>query len=360
MEVINALRWSWMNVLDHRRATLLREKFGSLDKAIEAVSEELLKALGCRDDTILRALTRMEEFDPDAYAAELERRDVTLCSIEDDAYPRILKEIADPPVFLYGRGDWSVLDQPMIAMVGTREMSAYGKRVAEAFVAPFVHAGFVTVSGLAIGIDAAVASETIAARGRTVAVLGQGLGSIYPKTNARLAGDIVKHGGLLLCEAPLDAIPDKHTFPARNRIIAGLGVGTIVLEGGEKSGSLITADLALDYGREVFAVPGQIFDPGYAGCHRIISRGTAALVTSPEDVLNALGVITSTREATASYVPHNEQEAAVYAALTAMPQRANDLAERTQMPVGELNATLTMLELSGAARSIGGGQWVRG
>jgi DNA processing protein len=200
--------------------------------------------------------------------------------VADDVYPTQLKTIDDPPIFLYYKGSLEITKQPCIAAIGTRTMSAYGDRVTEAFVPPLVRAGMVTVSGLAYGIDAAVAKETLLAGGNTIAVLGHGLGMISPKAHRMLADDIVTHGGLLLSEFPLDVRPDKYTFPARNRIIAGLSLGALILEATEDSGSLITADLALDYNRDVFAVPGNVFDPNYAGCHALIRKGSAQLVTT--------------------------------------------------------------------------------
>jgi DNA processing protein len=239
-------------------------------------------------------------------------------------------------------------------------MSAYGKRVTQEFVPAFVRARVITVSGLALGIDAEVARETLAAGGKTVAVLGNGLGSVFPQSNARLAEEIVKRGGLLLSEFPLDTPPDKFTFPARNRIIAGLSLGTIVLEAPEGSGALITADLALDYGREVFVVPGQIFDPNYAGCHGLISRGHGKLVHSPTEVLADLGIIAPEAGKHTVYTPQNEDERVILDVLTTMPQAMDDLVGRTKLPVAAVSSALTMMELAGAARNVGGNQWVRG
>jgi len=358
MDRTAALTWSWLHLLTKKRADMLKGAFGDLDRALGAIGEEFLTKLGCRGDTVMKVLNRLEEFDVDQYEAELKKRDVHFLTIEDDAYPSRLKEIGDPPMFLYYRGDLTILDQPCIALVGTRKISPYGQRVAEAFVGPIVAAGVVTVSGLAEGIDAVVARETMRAGGKTVAALGHGLASIFPAKNARLAEEIVKGGGLLLSEFPLDTTPDKFTFPARNRIIAGLSLGTIVLEAGEGSGALITADLALDYGRDVFAVPGQIFDENFIGCHQIISRGLAKLVTTPQDVLQEVGIVAADRS-TSSFTPRSNQEAKVHGALTTMPQSVGDIAQRAGLAAGPVNATLTMLELSGAAKTVGNGQWVK-
>jgi len=352
-----ALTWSWLNVLTKKRYDVLQDVYGDLDAALEHISEELLKSLGCREETIFKTLNRLEEFDAESYEKELKKRDIAFLSIEDACYPETLNNVPDQPIFLYYQGDLEILDQPCLALVGTRVMSGYGKRVVEEFVPPLISAGVVTVSGLAHGIDAHVASETLAAGGKTVAVLGHGMAAIYPKSNAKLARNIVESGGLLLSEFPLDSAPDKYTFPARNRIIAGLSLGTIVLEAGEGSGALITADLALDYGREVFAVPGQIFDPNYDGCHREIARGHAKLVTSPVEVLQEVGIIAP--ESQKVYKPQSEEEGAVYESLTTMPQSVGDLSDRSKLSVGALNSTLTVLELQGAAKKVDQGCWVR-
>ena len=354
------LTWSWLNVLTKKRYDPLLEAYGSLEEALNQLNQQVLKALGCRDETVLSVLNRLSEFDPQAYEKELAKRNLSVLSIEDEAYPSLLQQIADPPIFLYYKGDLDVLDQTCLALVGTRDMTSYGKRVTEMLVPDLVRAGLVTISGLAYGIDTQVAKETLAAGGRTVAVLGHGLGSLHPRSNVKLAEDILEKGGLIVSEFPLDAPPDKYTFPARNRIIAGLSKGTVVLEAGEGSGALITADLALEYGREVFAVPGQIFDPHTAGCHSYIAQGRAKLVSSAADILEDFGVVMSPKSLqSSSYVPQNDAEKAVLKALTTMPQSAGDLQERSGLQTATISSTLTMMELSGAAKNTGNGLWIK-
>ncbi len=358
MDRTTALTWSWLNVLTSKRLEALLKVYGDMTKALQHLDEPLLRELGCRDETVYATLNRLDEFDPASYEQELRKRDLSFMTIDDPGYPTHLREIPDAPVFLYWRGDLAILDQPTIALVGTRAMSDYGQRVAGEFVPKIVQAGFVTVSGLALGIDAAVARETMAASGKTVAVLGHGLGKIYPVENARLAEEIVEKGGLYLSEFPLDAIPGKYTFPARNRIIAGLSLGTVVLEAPLGSGALITADLALDYGREVFVVPGPIFDSNYAGSHQMLGKGHAKLVSSAADILSELGVVA--REVSQeTYDPKSAAEAALLNVLTTMPQTADDLMERSGLPAAQVASALTMMELAGAVAQAGHGQWVR-
>lgn len=360
MNVQTALTFSWLNFLTKKRYDALLKKYGSLDHALPHLTPELLTALGCREETIFIILNRLEEFDSEAYQKELERRGIRCLGFDDPHYPSALQSIPDPPIFLYVKGDLTVLHRPCIGLVGTRSMSSYGKRVAEYFVPSLVHAQLTTVSGLAEGIDATVAHETIRSGGKTVAVLGYGPSQILPSSNTRLAQDIIKSGGLIVSEFPLDIPPGKHTFPARNRIIAGLSLGTVIIEAPLQSGALITAELALEYGREVFAVPGNIFDPNFAGCHQIISTGQAKLVTRPEEVLEELGILSPLSiNKTPLYQPKNTTEEAILTILTSLPQPIDDIVQKANLPPAEINATLTMMELVGAVKDTGGGQWVK-
>jgi DNA processing protein len=289
----------------------------------------------------------------------VQSKGVEVVSIEDDAYPRLLKETADPPVFLSYRGDLSVLDHPCVALVGSRAMSPYGERLAEWLTPDLVRAGCTTVSGLAFGVDAVVAQATLDHGGRTVAVLGSGLGAVSPKTNERLAEAIVKNGGLVASEYPFGDIGQPFMFPARNRVIAGLSLATVVVQAPAKSGALITARLALEDNREVLACPGPLFDPSMEGCNDLIADGHAQLLRSADDVLKTLGIVASAAAPDAPAPSFADPgEAAVHAALTTLPVTIDDLAERTGKPAGELAGILTMLELGGHASKVGAG-WVR-
>ena len=358
MQRNTALTWSWLNVLSKKRYDALLEKFGDLDEALENINAVLLKELACKADTVEWALEKLETFDPNAYEKELSELELSFITIEDEKYPKSLREIPDAPVFLYYKGSLGILDKPCIACVGTREMSAYGKRVVEEFIPTLVRSGVTTVSGLALGIDAKVASETLSNQGNTVAVLGHGLGEIYPKFNRKLSEDIVESGGLIISEFPLDQAPEKFTFPARNRIIAGLSLGTIVFEAGKGSGALITSDLALDYNRDVFIVPGQIFDKNFAGCNQAITEGKGKSVSSAKEVLEELGMIASNKPQI-HFIPENEIQGVIFEALTGMPQSVDDLMEKSALQSSVINATLTVLELRGIVKKAGGGLWVR-
>ncbi len=351
-----ALLWSFLNVLTRQRYEAVLTVFGSLAAAASEVDGEFLRRLGCREETVEAALKRLDDFSPDREEALLHEKNIDFHLISDERYPARLEEIGDAPPFLYTRGDLCALDRTCVGLVGTRKVSSYGKQVAREFVSPLSRAGIVTVSGLAEGIDALVADETMAASGTTVAVLGHGLGTVYPATNRHLADRIVESGGLLVSEYPYSLGPAKHMFPARNRIIAGLSVATVVLEAPEESGALITADLALEYSRDVYAVPGRITDPGFAGCHSLIARDRARLVSSAGDLLQHLGF---EERAVSRYRPQDEIESALLRALTHVPRRSDELIAETGLDPGSVASALTMMELAGGARNVGGGEWVR-
>lgn len=358
MQPETALLFWWLHCLNKKRYDALVERCGTLDAALGELSPALLKAIGLKQDSIEKLFARLEEFDAERSLPRFRDAGIGVVSIEDDAYPRLLKETADPPVFLSYRGDLSTLDHPCVAVVGTREMSDYGRRVTEWLVPPLIRAECTVVSGLAYGIDAVAAQCAIDRGGRTVAVLGSGFGQLYPKQHDRLADAIVASGGLLLSEYPYDELPNQHAFPERNRVVAGLALATVVVEAPERSGSLITARLALEENRDVFACPGPLFDPKSEGVHRLIAEGQAQLLRSPDDVLRTIGVVAPSSATRKHFAPSSPGEASVYAHLTSMPIAMDDLVARTGKTAGELAAALTMLELAGAAAKAGGG-WVR-
>ncbi|MFN7096767.1 MAG: DNA-processing protein DprA [Gammaproteobacteria bacterium] len=203
--------------------------------------------------------------------------------LKDAAYPALLKEIQDPPAILYALGNLDLLQTPQIAMVGTRKPTINGRETAKQFAAYLAKAGFTITSGLALGIDGASHEGALQAGGNTIAVLGNGFDHIYPKTHQQLYANIARHG-LLLSEFEPSVGPRAENFPKRNRIISGLSLATLVVEAAVKSGSLITAHLASDQGREVFAIPGSIHNPQARGCHALIKNG-AKLIETVDDVL---------------------------------------------------------------------------
>lgn len=270
-----------------RAATKLLERFGSADSVFHARRTEL-ESLRLRPETIESILKR--EFHEKA-VEEFERvkqfgGDVLI--LDDGSYPNLLREIADPPITLYVRGDWQAcLDQPCVGVIGSRNCSTYGKNASEMLARELAARGITIVSGLARGIDTSAHRGAIEGKGRTIAVLGTGLDSVYPKENTRLVDEILDSGGAVVTQFPLGTPPLKDNFPYRNRIISGLSLGVLIVEASERSGSLITARLAMEQNREVMAVPGNITSGNSYGTNYLIKAG-AKLVQQWQDVVTEL------------------------------------------------------------------------
>lgn len=264
-----------------RVVTRFVNKLGSARAAWQAAEEELAAAWPGAASQALLALRRKRPGLPEEIAKACAEKKISVCTPTDEVYPSLLREIFSPPPVLFYRGRLEP-QAPRLAMVGARRASAYGRHVAEEIAAALAEQGVTVVSGAARGIDTASHKGALA-KGRTVAVLGCGLDIVYPRENARLLAEIAE-AGAVLSEYPPGTRPLAPFFPARNRIISGLSRGTLVVEAAEKSGSLITAELALSEGRDVFAVPGSIYSAVSCGCHRLIQEG-AKLVTSAADIL---------------------------------------------------------------------------
>lgn len=276
---------------------------------------------------------------------------------DDPRYPALLSKIYHPPKTLYLSGELPPADAICFAVVGTRTMTPYGKQITHEVVTELVRHGIVIVSGLALGIDGEAHRAAVQAGGRTVAVLGSGIddASIYPRTHRGLARQIVGSRGAVISEYPPGTPPTKYSFPERNRIIAGMSVGVLVIEAREGSGALITAQFALDEGREVFAVPGPVTSPTSYGPHLLISRG-ASLVTNGRDILEVLGI---TPKQSAPAPPLEGIEARIFAALTREPQHIDALADATKLDIATLIATLAVMEMKGIVRNVGGMRFVQ-
>lgn len=279
-----------------------------------------------------------------AALAWLEQPGHHLLCWDEPNYPALLGELADAPPLLFVAGDPALLEQPQLAMVGSRRASRPGLDNARAFARSLAGGGFVITSGLALGIDGAAHQGALDAGGRTVAVLGTGLQRLYPQRHLHLAEAIVEGGGALVSELPLDCPPQAGNFPRRNRIISGLALGVLVVEASPSSGSLITARLAAEQGREVYAIPGSIHHPGARGCHQLIRQG-ATLVESVEDVLEGLR---GWRQLAPADLPAAAPAShPLLAALLAAPMTSEALAAEAQLPLAQLLAQLTDLELDG-------------
>ena len=275
-----------------RLRQLLLERFGS-PQAVFAASPKEIAGIGRIGQSIAQAI-------PELARSSIAEEVIALCQTEgvriiiegDDEYPGLLSRIHDPPGVLFVRGGFEPCDALAVAIVGARHATGYGRRVASQLAGGLARAGYTVVSGLARGIDAAAHRGALDAGGRTIAVLGSGVLEVYPPEHAGLADEVIRQGALV-SEAPPRAFPQRGSFPSRNRIVSGLGLGTVVVEAADRSGALITARLAGEQGREVFAVPGPIDSRMSRGCHGLIRDG-AKLVESVDDILEELGPLFET------------------------------------------------------------------
>ncbi len=295
-----------------------------------------------------------------ALAARAEKLGIlgtSLVSMGEAAYPGTLTEIAQPPVLLYYRGSL-VGDELALAVVGTRKISGYGRVVVPQLLEPVVRAGITIVSGLAFGVDAASHEVALGAGRRTVAVLGSSVdeASVYPREHVLLSERILECGGLLISEYPPGTPAFKHHFIARNRLIAGLSQGVLVVECDEQSGALITARHALDQGRTVYAVPGPVYSPVSAGPNRLIKDGATA-VTSAADLLEDLRVVAPAVGETAG--PLSPLEELVLEAVGFEPRHSDEITQSLGLPPGQVAGTLVLLELNGRIRDLGSSRYVR-
>jgi DNA processing protein len=274
-------------------------------------------------------------------------------TIADAIFPQSLLNTADPPLLLYVKGDLQLLNQPALAIVGSRNATAQGKRNAEAFAQAASDAGLCVVSGMAQGIDTAAHVGGLQGLGSSIAVVGTGLDKVYPASNRELAHRLAQSGAIV-SEFPLGTPPLAANFPRRNRIISGLSLGCLVVEASVQSGSLITARMALEQGREVFAIPGSIHSPQSRGCHQLIKQG-AKLVESAQDILEELGqsIVGGSR------APQTEPQHPLLSHLGFDPVDSGTLAQRSGLTIAELSAILLQLELAGHIASLPGGLYQR-
>jgi len=326
-----------------KRFAKLLEAFGSASKAISAPASAW-RSLGL-PAACAEARRCPTVRDGASHAMRwLERPGQHLLMWDQADYPALLAQIPDPPPLLFVAGDAQILEKPQLAMVGSRRASRPGMDTAAAFSRSLAGAGFVITSGLALGIDAAAHQAALDVGGLTVGVLGTGLENFYPQRNQQLAEAMMASGSAVLSEFPLDAGPTPSNFPRRNRIISGLSLGVLVVEASVASGSLITARLAAEQGREVYAIPGSIHHPGARGCHQLIRDG-AVLVETIEHILEALRgwqhVSPSTDSANADHP--------LLALLHAAPHTSEALADSSGWALPRVLAALTELEMDGRA-----------
>lgn len=338
----------------------LKRAFSNFEKAFKSNLDKLIKA-GIDDNIAMEFISERSKIEPEKEWEKLEKENITVITIDDLTYPPLLKEIYDPPALLYIKGRWEKgLDEFPLAVVGTRQITPYGRQTVLEIVAPLAQAGISIISGLAIGIDAAAHEAALGQNGRTIAVLGSGLDeeNIYPTRNRQLAHRIIEKGGAVISEFPTGTLPLRHHFPIRNRIISGLSLGTLVIEAAEDSGSLITARSALEQNREVFSIPGSIFSPISIGPNNLLKMG-AKVVTEAQDILDALHLEKAEEFIeNKKILPDTAEEAAILNILTREPQHIDEIIKKTSLPSYLASSTLTLMEMKGKVRNLGGMMYV--
>ncbi|MBI2439595.1 MAG: DNA-protecting protein DprA [Candidatus Moranbacteria bacterium] len=365
--------------MDHRYLHALTLLFGannqSLIETLRSVPDT--KTLWFLSDTELSSLKTINEkirerilseratIDPDQEWDRLLKNDIRAVTKQDASYPSLLKEIPDAPTLLYIRGSYDFsLHQPMVALVGSRKHTAYGEQVAYQLAKELSQTGIVVVSGLAFGIDTLAHQAALATNKETLAVMGNGLADpfLYPKSNVSLAKKIIERGALI-SEYPPETQAQNYTFPARNRIIAGMTLGTVIIEAAEKSGSLITASLALEYNRDVFTVPGSIFSPASVGTNDLLKKG-ARPVTSVRDILEAFPeLIVIPKKNSSLPCPLEDslspEEKNILVILSHEPLHVDKIIKAARLETSSANSILALLEIKGLARNIGGMNYIR-
>ncbi len=332
--------------------TQIENYFGDIEKAWNASLDEFKKA-GLDDNTINSIAQWKPRISLDAELEKLEKHNIQVFNYHEDSYPFRLKEIHDFPPLIYIRGSILSADEYCLAVVGTRTPSVYGRQLTEEIVTELSQNKITIISGLAKGIDTIAHQSALNAGGRTIAVMGGGLDSVYPAENTNLARSIIKNGAMISEYAP-GIKPKPENFPRRNRIMSGLCLGVLVIEAGETSGSLITAHLAFEQNREVFAIPGSVLSPASIGTNKLIMEGTARLVRNAGDILQELNLTAVAEQLNVKEViPSSDTEALILKNLGAEPRHIDEVCRASGLPVSTISSTLAMMELKGMVKQIG-------
>ncbi|MCH8950369.1 MAG: DNA-protecting protein DprA [Chloroflexi bacterium] len=340
------------------RFSLLEGHFSSMEEAWQA-GPVALEAAGLKGKALSSLLAARDGISPDAELEKLERLGVQALCWHEEAYPARLKETFDKPPILYVRGELTAGDEWAVSLVGTRRATAYGRQAAEEMAAGLAANGITVVSGLARGIDTIGHRVALATGGRTIAALACGLDMVYPPENTKLAQEVMERGALV-SDYPLGTQPRAEYFPRRNRIMVGLSLGVLVIEGDVKSGAMITARQALDENREVFAVPGSIYSPTFRGTNWLIQQGQAKLVTKAEDVLEELNLTMATHQMEAKeLLPDDKTEAQLLNMLSSEPIHIDEVRRDSGLEIEAVSSALAMLELKGMVRQVGSMNYVK-
>lgn len=323
---------------------------GNLFEDFNSIKQNLSDILNEKEINLLE--TEINTNTINNYINNLERNEINVVTILSDNYSKLLKETDSPPIVLYAKGDVSLLNSTCVAVVGSRRASRYGKETTEKFAEAFARSGITVVSGLADGVDTFAHSACVNAKGKTIAVLGSGLNEIYPATNTNLANKIISEGGLIISEYKPNEKPQTYYFPVRNRIIAGISKVVLITEATEKSGSMHTKNYALEYGREIFAIPGRINDIYSAGCNKIIKNCQSAIALSPNDILNFLGK--NFVESKTNIVQFSLTDQLILDIIDVNEVHYEEILKKSGMDSKELNTALMRLELKKLIKKLPG------
>lgn len=340
------------------RLAALLDVCGSIEAAWKAPIQQLKNAeLDRRSLESLLAVRR--SLDLEAAWERVAQAGIRVYTWDDAAYPENLRQTPLPPPVLFVQGELQSEDRLAVALVGTRQASAYGREVARSLAQELAHNGITVVSGLALGIDAVAHAAALEAGGRTVAVLGSGVDQIYPAQNRKMALSMIQQGALV-SEYPLGTRPEASNFPPRNRIISGLSLAVVVIEAGQRSGALITAQFAAEQGRDVFAVPGSILQPSSAGCNALIQNGALPLLTVA-DLLDQLHLERTAVQAEARQtLPADPTERRLLEHLGVDPVHLDEIVRSSAMPAAQVSGLLAMMELKGLVRQVSAMRYTRG
>ena len=349
----------------------LIEHFGSIEAVLDASRTELMQVSLISEKVAEAVFQARGDATVDTEIERASQCGVRILCLEDSDYPKPLHHIPDPPTCIYVRGTLQPTDCVALAIVGTRRCSHYGREQAMRFAELLGAAGFTVISGLARGVDGHAHRGAIRAGGRTIAVLGNGLATVYPPEHNELAEEITR-AGALVSEYPIDVSPTPENFPRRNRIIVGLALGVIIVEAGKRSGALITARLAGEYNREVFAIPGRLDQPSLTcGTNGLIRDGQAKLITSLEDILDELQEVGEIMrgyagdeaepagEAPAAASPAGATEQAILTVLAEGTADADEICMSAELDMAQVTSTLTALQLKGLIQRLPGNRFAR-
>jgi len=339
--------WAQWGILNYDRYRIILRQFGNLEVAWKKIDIPFLIKIGFGQEKAIRVLEARKKINIDYLRNKMERAKAKIFSIDDKEYPSNLRSIPSPPVFLFVRGKLPLFHKS-IGVVGTRNITDYGRMATEKMVTNLVENGFVINSGLAIGIDSYAHEITLKCGGVTVAVLGSGVNYIYPRSNCNLAEHILRSGGAVVSEYPFDMPAAKHHFPLRNRIISGLSRGVLIVEGGIKSGALITARYALEQGRDVFAIPNNI-NCVNSGTNHLVRRGEAKLVESASHILEEYEMQPAKAQQTFIF---SEIESVLLEKIAKGGKTIDELTLETSYNVARLSEILINLQLKNVVREI--------